>query len=189
MYGTGFRGMLDGAAEEVAAQLATWPGPVVAVDIPSGVDGLTGRAAGPAVHASVTVTFQARKPGLVFEPGRSVAGLVRVADIGIDLGPDGGSVPPIGLTESADVVAALPARAAGTHKWRAGVMVVGGSDGMTGAPMFVSHAAMRVGAGIVWCGLPGAETARRASGTEVITKALPSTGPYQGHCSRQRNRR
>src|SRR5262249_24437814 len=47
--------------------------------------------------------------------------------------------------------------------------------GMTGAPSFVSHAAMRAGAGIVWCGVPGAEAAARASGTEVISKALPAT--------------
>ena len=54
-------------------------------------------------------------------------------------------------------------------------MVVGGSGGMTGAPMFVSHAAMRAGAGIVWCGLPGDEAAERAAGSEVITRALPAT--------------
>src|SRR5204862_6903287 len=56
-----------------------------------------------------------------------------------------------------------------------GVMVVGGSGGMSGAPMFVSHPAMRAGAGIVWCGLPGADAAYRAGGTEVITRALPTT--------------
>ena len=46
---------------------------------------------------------------------------------------------------------------------------------MTGAPMFVSHAAMRAGAGIVWCGLPGDDAALRAAGSEVITRALPAT--------------
>src|SRR5438105_4212339 len=58
---------------------------------------------------------------------------------------------------------------------RADAFVVGGSGGMTGAPSFVSHAAMRAGAGIVWCGVPGEQAAARASGTEVITKALPAT--------------
>ncbi len=54
-------------------------------------------------------------------------------------------------------------------------MVVGGTMGMTGAPMFVSHAAMRAGAGIVWCGMPGEAAAAAGSGTEVITVALPAT--------------
>jgi NAD(P)H-hydrate epimerase len=54
-------------------------------------------------------------------------------------------------------------------------MVVGGSSGMTGAPLMVSHAAMRVGAGIVWCCVPGEEAAARAAGTEVITRPLPAT--------------
>ena len=67
---------------------------MVAVDIPSGVDGLTGAVRGTAVLATSTVTFAARKPGLVFEPGRSHAGDVRVVDIGIDLGLDGDDPPP-----------------------------------------------------------------------------------------------
>src|SRR5262249_36338355 len=103
-------------------------------------------------------------------------GLVRVADIGIDLGPDGSEPPLLGTLDDADVGRLLRPRAPSAHKWTAAVMVVGGSDGMTGAPMFVSHAAMRAGAGIVWCGLPGDDAARRASGTEVITRALPATG-------------
>jgi NAD(P)H-hydrate epimerase len=53
-------------------------------------------------------------------------------------------------------------------------MVVGGSGGMTGAPLFASHAAMRTGAGIVWCGLPGVDAAAAAGGTEVVTHALPA---------------
>ena len=65
-------------------------------------------------------------------------------------------------------------------------MVVGGSGGMTGAPTMVSHAAMRAGAGIVWCGIPGADAAARASGTEVITRALPATDV---RCARARRPR
>src|SRR5918992_790954 len=63
-------------------------GPCVSVDIPSGVDGLTGTAPGDAVRASHTVCFAALKPGVVFEPGASHAGEVTVVDIGIDLGFD-----------------------------------------------------------------------------------------------------
>ena len=173
MYGTGFRGALEGDAAWFVDELSVWGGPVVAVDVPSGVDGLTGGVHGTAVRATNTVTFAARKPGLVFEPGRSHAGAITVAPIGIDLGADGADPPPIAVFDVDDVRRAVPPRAPGAHKWTAGVMVVGGSGGMTGAPMFVSHAAMRSGAGIVWCGLPGEEAAYRAGGTEVITRALP----------------
>src|SRR2546421_207690 len=79
------------------------------------------------------------------------------------------------VPEVLDLALELPDRAPDAHKWLSGAFVVGGSGGMTGAPSFVSHAAMRAGAGIVWCGVPGEEAAARASGTEVITKALPAT--------------
>jgi hydroxyethylthiazole kinase-like uncharacterized protein yjeF len=170
MYGTGFTGTLDGPAAAIAArsgQLRT-----VAVDIPSGIDGHTGARTGVAVQATTTVTFAARKPGLVFEPGRSHAGVVHVADIGIDVG-----TPALGLTTGRDVRGWLAAhqRPPDTNKWRTGVLVVGGSGGMTGAPRFVSEAAMRAGAGIVWCAMPGDEAAALAGGSEIITRVLPAT--------------
>jgi len=170
MFGTGFRGALDGDAAWVAGAADTVLGPCVAVDIPSGVNGATGTVEGAAVHASHTVTFSALKPGLVFEPGAGLAGEVQVVDIGIDLGD-----PQVFVPDPLDLALALPDRAPDAHKWLSGALVVGGSGGMTGAPSFVSHAAMRAGAGIVWCGVPGEEAAARASGTEVITKALPAT--------------
>jgi NAD(P)H-hydrate epimerase len=179
MYGTGFRGTLEGDAAWFVEQLDGFDGEVVAVDIPSGVDGLTGTVWGPVVRATRTVTFAARKPGLVFEPGRSLAGAVTVADIGIDIdgvgdGVGEGAHDAIGLADGDDVAAWLPPRAPDTHKWESGTLVVGGSAGMTGAPMLVSHAAMRAGAGIVWCALPGLDAAQRAAGGEVITKGLPA---------------
>jgi NAD(P)H-hydrate epimerase len=170
MFGTGFRGSLEGDAAWVARAADAVLGPCVAVDIPSGVNGHTGEIEGEAVRASHTVTFSALKPGLLFEPGATHAGEVEIADIGIDLG-----TPPTFVPEALDVALALPDRSPTAHKWLSGVLVVGGSGGMTGAPSFVSHAAMRAGAGIVWCGVPGTEAAARASGTEVITKALPAT--------------
>jgi ADP-dependent NAD(P)H-hydrate dehydratase / NAD(P)H-hydrate epimerase len=170
MFGTGFRGALDGDAAWVARAFDAVLGPCVAVDIPSGVNGHTGAVGGEAVHASHTVSFSALKPGLLFQPGATHAGEVEVADIGIDLGDPGVFVP-----EPLDLALELPDRAPDAHKWLSGALVVGGSGGMTGAPSMVSHAAMRAGAGIVWCGVPGADAAARASGTEVISKALPAT--------------
>jgi hydroxyethylthiazole kinase-like uncharacterized protein yjeF len=170
MFGTGLRGALEGPAADVAGALENEAVPVLAVDIPSGVDGLTGAVAGAAVRAVVTVCMAAPKSGLLFEPGASHAGDLEVVDIGVDPGHPG-----LGVTEEADVVAWLPARPVESHKWSAGgVFVVAGSEGMTGAANLVSRAALRAEAGIVVCGLPG-EAAQRASGGEVITRSLPAT--------------
>jgi NAD(P)H-hydrate epimerase len=194
MFGTGFRGALEDDAAWVADAIHHSMAYVVAVDIPSGVNGATGAIVDEAVWADETVCFAALKPGLVLEPGRSYAGTVDVVDIGIDVTVEPASEPDagpdaephaelgaeernesLGVTDGHDLVAWVPSRAVGAHKWVSGLMVVGGSSGMIGAPTMVSHAAMRAGAGIVWCGIPGAEAAARASGSEVITKALPAT--------------
>lgn len=141
-YGTGFRGEYDPPDPAGA--------PVLAVDIPSGVDGLTGRVAGRAVRADRTVTFAALKPGLLFHPGRALAGEVVVADIGLDV-----SGARLGLVEAADVAAWFPARPADSHKWRAAVVLAAGSPGMTGAAHLAARAALRAGAGMVRVAIPG----------------------------------
>jgi len=172
MFGTGFQGPLAGDAAFAADALTAAHCPVLAVDIPSGVDGLTGAVPGRAVEAVATVCLAALKPGLVFHPGAALAGDVEVRDIGIDV-----HTPPplLGVTEEADVAAWIPRRPPESHKWSVGgVYVVGGSQGMTGAPMMTSRAALRAGAGIVVTGLPG-DAAARASGGEVITRSLPAT--------------
>jgi len=69
----------------------------------------------------------------------------------------------------------VPVRASGDHKWTTGLMVVGGSTGLIGAPLMTSRAAARMGAGMVVCALPGRESAARASGSEIVTRALPAT--------------
>jgi len=168
MFGTGFRGALADDAALVAANFASLP--TLAIDIPSGVDGATGEVRGPAVRADVTVTFAALKPGLLFEPGRAHAGDVRVVDIGIDVAR---AAAHLHVLDRDDLV--LPHRGTESHKWSAGVFVVGGSTGMTGAPIMTSHAAARSGAGMVVCGLPGAEAAARTSASEIVTRALPAT--------------
>jgi len=141
-YGTGFRGEYE-APDAGGA-------PVLAADIPSGVSGLTGEAGPAAVRAVATVTFAALKPGLVFEPGRSLAGDVAVADIGLDV-----SRATVHLVDDAAAAAALPRRRADAHKWRQAVLVVAGSPGMTGAASLAAEAAMRAGAGMVRLASPG----------------------------------
>src|SRR5437764_2411150 len=181
MFGTGFKGPLEGDAASAADALSGADCPVLAVDIPSGVDGLTGAVRGTAVAAVATVCLAALKPGLVLYPGAGFAGVVDVAPIysGTPRTPGGidAHTPPpsLGVTEEADVAARLPSRGPERHKWSVGgVYVGGGSQGMTGAVMLSSRAALRAGAGIVVAGLPG-EAAARASDGEAITRSLPAT--------------
>ncbi len=176
MYGTGFRGRLDGDAERVAAALASSAIAVLAVDIPSGVDGATGEIAGCAVRADETVCFAALKPGLLLEPGRSHSGRVRVVDIGIpvDGGVAGSDAGPRLFVLDVDDLR-LPRRQPDAHKWSAGCLVVGGSRGMVGAPVLSGRAALRCGAGMVVCAVPGADAAEAVSGHELVARVLPAT--------------
>ena len=159
-YGTGFHG--EHHAPDVGDS------PVLAVDIPSGVSGLTGEELGRALPATTTVTFAALKPGLVLEPGRTLAGRVVLADIGLDV-----SAARAGVVEADDVAAWLPARDASSHKWRAGVMVVAGSPGMTGAAHLAAAAAPRAGAGVVRLASPGVDD-DPGRPTEALGIALPA---------------
>jgi hydroxyethylthiazole kinase-like uncharacterized protein yjeF len=159
-YGTGFHG--EHHAPDPAGA------PVLAVDIPSGVSGLTGEVGGRALQAVRTVTFAALKPGLVLAPGRALAGDVEVADIGLPV--DGARV---GLVQRDDVAAWLPARPPESHKWKAAVLVVAGSPGMTGAAHLAARAAQRAGAGMVRVGSPGIDDDPTRP-TEAVGLALPA---------------
>ena len=114
-FGTGFRG--DWSAPESSA-------PVLAVDIPSGVDGLTGSESERVLRAERTVTFAALKPGLLLPPGSELTGEIEVADIGLDTSTATASL----LTDD-DVAAIVPDRLAEAHKWKAAVWVAAGSPG------------------------------------------------------------
>ncbi|MBV8159763.1 MAG: NAD(P)H-hydrate dehydratase [Acidimicrobiia bacterium] len=160
-YGTGFHGEYQTPDPGRA--------PVLAVDIPSGVDGLTGAAADGAVRAERTVTFAALKPGLLLGEGPDRAGIVEVVDIGLDV-----STARIALVEGADVAAWLPPRERNTHKWKSATWVAAGSPGMTGAAQMCSLAALRAGAGLVRLGVPGLEAPPVAR--EVIGRPLPREG-------------
>ena len=142
-YGTGFRGTYDAPDPGIAA--------VLAVDIPSGVDGLTGVASGSPMAADVTVTFAALKPGLLFADGRRLSGEIEVADIGLDVSRSSCSV-----VLADDVPTLVPSRAHRDHKWRAACLVVAGSPGMGGAAHLAASAAQRGGAGMVQVMTPGA---------------------------------
>lgn len=142
---------------------------VLAVDIPSGVDGLSGARLGSPLQAKRTVTFAALKPGHVLEPGRSLAGEVQLVDIGLELGQVSRH-----LIEDNDVAALVPKSSAEDHKWCSGVRIVGGSVGMTGAAALAAHAAARTGAGMVQLAMPGA--LGNEAPTEAVVLPLPPFG-------------
>lgn len=142
-FGTGFRGSYDAPAAPPGAK-------VLAVDIPSGVDGDTGEAPGRPLAADRTVTFAAYKPGLLQGVGQELAGDVVLVDIGLAVGE-----PSIGLVDDADVARLVPRRPATSHKWETAVAVVAGSPGMEGAAVLASEGAARSGAGMVRLAVPG----------------------------------
>ena len=141
---------------------------MLAVDIPSGVDGLTGAAGDGVLPADRTVTFAALKPGLLLPPGSIYTGEVEVADIGLDT-----SRARIHVVERDDLHGWLLPRAVDTHKWHAAVWVVAGSSGMTGAARLVTAAALRAGAGYVRLSTPSGGHDPGIP-TEVVSYAVPS---------------
>jgi hydroxyethylthiazole kinase-like uncharacterized protein yjeF len=158
-YGTGFRGRWRPPRPGGA--------PVLAVDIPSGVDGRTGEAADDVLAAVGTVTFAALKPGLLLGRGPELAGEVHVADIGLDVG-----TATAGLVTDGDVHGWLPSRPRDAHKWQAAVWVVAGSPGMGGAATLVARGALRAGAGYVRLSTPGAASDDVAP-LEAVGRPLP----------------
>lgn len=160
-FGTGFRGGWRFPA--------TGDTPVLAVDVPSGLDAATGEAAEGTPRAVATVTFQAAKPGHFFADGPDHVGRLHVADIGLDLDLVAGT-PRARVAEPADAAGVVPPRRRDAHKWRQAVRLVAGGPGMTGAAHLAAAAAQRAGAGLVAVSSPGV-TADVA--VEAIERRVP----------------
>lgn len=142
----GVGGLRPGDAALVARAEAS-PALLVAVDLPSGVDADTGEVAGRAVHADLTVTFGAAKPGLLLDPGARHAGILTLVDIG--LRPHLGRAD-VEVLDAGDVAALLPVPGADSDKYSRGVVgVVAGSDAFPGAAVLCVGGAVRSGAGMV----------------------------------------
>ncbi len=171
VYGAGLSRDLDGLAADTLAAARQ----VVAVDVPSGLDGATGAVRGFAPQAVLTVTFFRLKPGHLVYPGRGLCGVVELADIGL---PDS-VLPEIGVRSwrNAPGLWRLPAAAPGDHKYvRGHVTILGGAD-MTGAARLAALAARHGGAGLVSIlAPPGAGAGYRAGepGTIVSEASLES---------------
>ena len=156
LYGTGLSRAPSGEAAALIGRINAdreKGSRVVAVDIPSGLNGLTGEAYAPCVTADMTVTFQYAKPGCFLADGLDASGEVAVRDIGIPPAFYPGNNPALG--DDDDLRAMLPGRPRNFHKGMAGhLLIVAGSLGMAGAAAMCALSAMRAGAGLTTVACP-----------------------------------
>jgi ADP-dependent NAD(P)H-hydrate dehydratase / NAD(P)H-hydrate epimerase len=172
VFGIGFEGAPREPAAAAIAAINSCGAPVVACDIPSGVDASTGEVAGEAVEADVTVTFHAAKLGQRIAPGKWQVGELRVAAIGI---PPGAPEQAVAGEIDPAVLALLPRRGARSTKFSSGqVTIAGGSRGLTGAVRMASLAAIRAGAGYATVAVPAdLETVFELAQPEVMSVGCP----------------
>ena len=182
LLGTGTRGAPRPPLDAVVAWAQDWPGPVVALDIPSGVDADSGRVGGRCISADLTVTYHADKPGLHVHPGREHAGEVVVVDIGI---PSAVRSEPLAWLAHASTAAGIPAKSTVGEKYAAGaILVVAGAPGLTGAGVLCAEACLRAGAGLVVAAVPAAVQPLMASMMrEVMCAPIPDVQGCLGPAS------
>jgi NAD(P)H-hydrate epimerase len=150
LLGTGLRAPVRAAFERVIEALNASGRPILALDLPSGLDGDRGAVLGCAVRADCTITFVAPKAGLYLGDGPEFAGRVVCDDLEV-LPPDGAaSLPVLERLGEADIARALPRRGRAAHKGDFGrVLIIGGGPGMPGAVRLAGEASLRCGAGLV----------------------------------------
>ena len=182
LFGAGLNRPLEGAAAAVAALLTRahkhGEVSVLAVDVPSGINGDTGKPmeGGLAIAADMTVTFFRKKPAHLLYPGRDLCGEVRVANIGIPerVFHDAGIMPAAFENAPSLWREALPAFTRGMHKYQRGsLMVLSGDELHTGASRLAALAGLRAGAGAVTlAGSCEALAAQAAHMTEVMLQPV-----------------
>jgi NAD(P)H-hydrate epimerase len=176
LLGTGFSGEVREKEARIIENMNDSSAPILAVDIPSGVDGATGEVHGVAVRADVTVCAHAAKVGCVISPGREHAGEVVAVDIGIP--PEADVEPSLVWTDADSLRGKIPRTAEPAHKYSAGaLLVVAGSGRTTGAPQMVVRGAERTGCGIVF--LATSDSSAPAVDLE-LTEALVHGVPEDG---------
>ena len=150
MFGTGARLPLPPAYRHLSRALDALECPVLAIDIPSGTDALTGAVSDDAVRATVTVTLAAAKPGLLLEPAREYVGELWCAEIGIDDATLAAQPRTFAMLDDVEFMELLPRRAADTEKRAAGApLIIAGSAQFPGAAVLCARGAARAGAGYV----------------------------------------
>lgn len=176
VFGTGFSGEPKGVPAAAIEVINEADAPVVAIDMPSGVDSSTGGASA-AVVADLTVTMALPKRGHVLHPGRALTGELAVVDIGVPVDVVAANDPGVYLMQPEDIVGALPLRAPDAHKWSCGsVAAICGSTGFTGAAALTCTSALRAGCGLVTLAVPRSlNTIMEVKLTEVMTLPVAET--------------
>ena len=155
MLGVGLSSPLKGLYAKAVGMINASVNPVVAVDVPTGIDADTGEVNGAAVKADLTVTMAFLKPGLVLYPGAEYAGTVRVADLGIPPEVAEKENISMSLLDRDSVRGVISGRLPDAHKGDFGhLMVVAGSPGKAGAAIMAARGALRAGAGLVSVATP-----------------------------------
>ncbi len=155
IFGTGLKGAVEGMGADIIEAVNSSGKKVLSIDIPSGVNGTTGKVQGPAIKADITVTLGLPKTGLVVHPGCSYAGRVVTVDIGIPEAVSDSMDINLFSVEENNAAAMIPKRVQDSSKGSYGkVFYIGGSDGMAGAGCLCGKAALRAGAGLVYLGVP-----------------------------------
>jgi len=178
IFGTGLDAEVRGYYREVIDHLNTLQRPIVAIDIPSGLDANTGKPFGTAIRAALTVTFGLPKVGHLISPGPDYVGALKVIDISIPRRLVEEEKIQTHLLESEEIRRWLSApRRPDTHKGDYGhLLVISGSVGKTGAAAMACEAALRIGAGLVTLAIPKSLNAiMEIKLTEVMTEPLPET--------------
>lgn len=185
LFGAGLSRAVPAEVASIIDRITQAAVPVLAVDLPSGVDGRTGQILGAAFKAACTVTFMARKPGHLLLPGRALCGPVEVHDIGIPWrivssaagGSNGSSMPWLAENTPALWCDHLPVANFGQHKFTRGHLVVfSGTATATGAARLSAQAGLRAGAGLVTIAAPTEALAANAAHlTAVMLRAVDTS--------------
>ncbi len=167
IFGTGLSREVRGDIGLLISDINSTKKPVISCDIPSGISGDSGVVNGIAIHADITVTYQAAKPGLMTSPGFKYAGKIFVEDIGIPSYIIRQIMPYASFVEK-NHLPSIAARSLDSHKGNFGhLLIIGGSNGKSGAVIMASSAALRIGTGLVSCAIP--ESINTAFETSVIS--------------------
>jgi NAD(P)H-hydrate epimerase len=187
IFGAGLARPVEGAARAVIEAIGERRLPVVAIDVPSGIDGASGEVRGIAPHAVLTVTFFRKKPGHLLLPGRSYCGETVLEQIGIPASVLDSIAPNTAENGPAWWLGGFPRPRLETHKYARGHALVAGGAVMTGAARLAARTAARLGAGLVTVAAP--ETAfpiYAAALTGVIVHPLADLDGFRALLSDKR---